>query len=86
LLKLSKALKEGRSHMTFVIGNRIMRRIRIPTDKILIEMAEKHGFKHERTFYRRIPTKRIPWKNAPENIPGAKSETISSEAIIIWKY
>jgi hypothetical protein len=63
-----------------------MRRIRIPTDQILVEIAEKHGLQHVRTIYRRIPTKRLPWKNAPENIPGMKGETISSEYIIIWRY
>lgn len=86
LSKLSKALKEGRSHMVFVIGNRTMRRIKVPTDKILIEIAEKYGFKYEKKIYRKIPMKRIPWENAPENIPGEKAETISSESIIIWKY
>ena len=84
--RLSAALKPGRSHMVFVIGNRTIRRVRVPTDQILIEMAEKHGFKHIKTIYRDIPTKRIPWENAPENIPGMKSGTISQESIIIWKY
>jgi len=86
LQRLAKALKRGRSHMVFVIGNRTMRRVRIPTDVILVEMAQKYGFEHMKTIYRRIPTKRIPWKNAPENIPGLKCETISQEAIIFWKF
>ena len=46
--------------MVFVIGN-----VKVPTDKIL----KKYGFKHEKTIYRRIPIKRIPWENAPEIIP-----------------
>jgi site-specific DNA-adenine methylase len=84
--KMVKALKKGRSHVIFVIGSRTMRRIKIPTDKILIEMAEKHGLQYEKTIYRRIPSKRLPWKNAPENVPGFKGETIGAEFIIIWKY
>lgn len=86
IARLSKALRSGRSHMVFVIGNRTMRRIKIPTDKILVELANKYGFKHIKTIYRRIPSKRIPWKNAPENIAGMKSETIGSESIIIWEF
>jgi hypothetical protein len=86
LQRLAKALKRGRSHMVFVIGNRTMRRVQILTDVILVEMAQKYGFEHMKTVYRRIPTKRIPWKNAPENIPGLKCETISQEAIIFWKF
>lgn len=86
LSKLAKALKRNKSYMVFVIGNRTMRRVRVPTDKILIEMSKKFGFNHIKTIYRKIPTKRIPWENAPENIPGLKSETIANESIIIWKY
>lgn len=84
LSKLSEALKRD-GYMVFVIGNRTVRRIKVPTDKILIELARKYGFKHDKTIYRKIPTKRLPWKNAPENIRGEKSETISSESIIIWR-
>jgi site-specific DNA-adenine methylase len=84
--KLTKALRKGRSHVVFVIGSRTMRRIKVPTDKILVEMAEKYMLEHEKTIYRRIPSKRLPWRNAPENIPGMKGETIGSESIIIWRY
>ena len=76
--RIYKALKEGRSYMVFVIGN-----VKVPTDKILVEIAKKYGFKHEKTIYRRIPIKRIPWENAPEIIPCIKSKTVSSESIII---
>jgi site-specific DNA-adenine methylase len=86
LQKIVKALRKERSYVVFVIGSRTMRRIRIPTDQILVEMGEKYGLQHERIIYRRIPSKRLPWKNAPENIPGMKGETIGSESIIIWKY
>jgi hypothetical protein len=86
LQKIVKALKKERSYVVFVIGSRTMRRIRIPTDQILVEMGEKYNLQHERIIYRRIPSKRLPWKNAPENIPGMKGETIGSESIIIWKY
>ncbi|MDI9609733.1 MAG: DNA methyltransferase [Archaeoglobales archaeon] len=84
--KLSRALKMNRSHMVFVVGNRTMRRVKVPSDRILVEISDKYGFKHEKTIYRKIPSKRIPWKNSPENISGLKSETINSEAIIVWKY
>ncbi len=84
--KIVRALKRGRSRVVFVIGSRTVRRVKIPTDKILVEIAEKYMLEHEKTIHRRIPSKRLPWKNAPENIPGVKGETISSEYIIIWRY
>jgi len=81
--KLVKALRRS-SYVVFVIGNRTVRRVKIPTDTILVEIAGKYGLKHEKTIYRKIPTKKIPWENSPENITGMKCETINTEAIIIW--
>lgn len=83
--QLSKAFKKGKSYCCFVLGNRTVRRVKVPTDKILIELSKKYGFEHIDTKYRRIPMKRIPWVNAPENIAGKTVETISKESIIIWK-
>jgi hypothetical protein len=53
-----------------VIGNRLMSRIRIPTNNIITELGAVIGFDHDQTIPRIIPTKRMPWQNAPENIEG----------------
>lgn len=68
-----------------VIGNRTVSRVKIPTDLIIAEIGKEEGLEHSNTFYRRIPTKCIPWDNAPENISGNKGETIARESIIILK-
>jgi hypothetical protein len=83
--QLSKAFKKGKGYCCFVLGNRTVRRVKVPTDEILVELSKKYGFEHIDTKYRRIPMKRIPWVNAPENIAGQTVETISRESIIIWK-
>ncbi|MFX1295037.1 MAG: DNA methyltransferase [Promethearchaeota archaeon] len=67
-----------------VIGNRTIRKIQIPTDKIIIELGKTLGFKHIKTYYREIPNKRMPKKNSPSNIRGKKSLTIEKESIIIF--
>jgi hypothetical protein len=85
LKQISMALKRGKSHCCFVLGNRTVKRVKVPTDQILVELGSKYGLKHVDTKYRRIPSKRIPWSNAPENIPGQIDETISKENIIIWE-
>jgi len=82
--QIGRALRGGRSHCCFVLGNRTMRRVKIPADRILIEMSRKHAYQHVETKYRDIPTKRIPWVNAPENVPGRTVETMAKESIIIW--
>jgi len=86
LAQITEVLKKGKSHLCFVTGNRTVKRVMIPTDQILVELAAKHGFLHVDTKYREIPTKTIPWVNAPENISGMTSPTMSKESIIIWEY
>jgi tRNA G10 N-methylase Trm11 len=85
LKEIYKVLKKGKNHCCFVLGNRTVKRVQIPTDQILVELGREIGFKHVKTLHRRIPTKRIPWENAPENITGEKGKTMSEENIIIWK-
>lgn len=83
LKQLYRVFKKGKSYCCFVVGNRTVKRVQIPTDRIIVEFGEYLGFKHEITIYRRIPTKRMPWENAPENIPGRTCQTIARESIII---
>ena len=83
---LSKILKTGKSHLCFVVANRTVKRTSIKTDKILIDLAKNHGFKHEITFHRFIPIKVMPYKNAPENILNNIGKTMAEESIVILKY
>jgi hypothetical protein len=66
-----------------VLGNRTVNGIKIPADEIIAELGRNIGLRPINIIYRRIPTKRIPWKSSPTNIPGQKVETISKESIII---
>ncbi|MHA1653301.1 MAG: DNA methyltransferase [Candidatus Thorarchaeota archaeon] len=72
---------EGRA--CIVIGNRMVSRVRIPTDAIVAELGRTVGLEHEVTIERRIPTKRMPWQNAPENVEGLKADTMHRESIVI---
>ncbi len=75
-------LKSG-GHAGIVIGNRLMARVRVPTDGITAELGIALGFRQIQTIPRDIPTKRMPWQNAPENIEGAKADTMHNENIVI---
>jgi 16S rRNA G966 N2-methylase RsmD len=75
----------GNGRVCIVIGNRSVKGVRIPTDQIIIELAERHKLSHEKTYQRNIPLKRMPWENSPSNIPGEKRETIHREHIIVLK-
>jgi site-specific DNA-methyltransferase (cytosine-N4-specific) len=78
-----KLKTDGRA--CIVIGNRLMARVRIPTDTITAELGVAIGFEHEITIPRNIPTKRMPWQNAPENVEGFKADTMHNEHIVVLK-
>lgn len=84
--EISKFLKQGESHCCFVVANRTVRRVTVPTDNIIVELAQKHGFKHVETIYRTIANKAMSVKNAPENISDYVGETMTRESIVIWEY
>ena len=75
-------LKRG-GRFCIVIGNRLVKGIRIPTDFILTEICISLGFKLEDIFVRNIPNKRMPMKNSPTNISGKLEETMTKESIVI---
>lgn len=69
----------------FVVGNRTVKGVRIPTDQILIEIAANFGWKHSTTYHRRIPNKRMPLRNSPTNRPGELCETMTEEHIVVLR-
>ena len=76
--------KDG--YCCIVIANRTVRRCLVPTHAIIAEMGVKIGFEKDVTIIpRNIPTKRLPWENAPENIPGLKGKTMNKENIVILR-
>jgi DNA modification methylase len=77
-LKIMFNVLKNNRYCCIVIGNRSIKQERIPMDKVTIEFAEHIGFKHEATFYRRLPTKALPWECG-------KGKTISNENIVILK-
>lgn len=77
-LKIMFNVLKNNRYCCIVIGNRSIKQERIPMDKVTIELAEDIGFKHEATFYRKLPTKALPWECG-------KGKTISNENIVILK-
>jgi hypothetical protein len=78
-----KIKKNG--YVCFAVGNRRVKGIELPTDKISVDFFENHGFKHLKTIVRAISNKRMPIKNAPSNIKGEKEYTMKYEYIVILK-
>lgn len=84
-LKRAHEILKPKKYFCLVIGNRLVKQVRIPTDFIIAELGEKIGFTCEDIFVRNIPGKRMPIKNSPTNIVGALEETMNKESIVVLR-
>ena len=84
-LKRAYEILKPKKYFCLVIGNRLVKQVRIPTDFIIAELGEKIGFTCEEIFVRNIPGKRMPIKNSPTNIVGAVEETMNRESIVVLR-
>ena len=67
----------------YVVGNRRVKGIMLPTDDFVVDSFRQHGFLHKATVVRNIPNKRMPKKNSPSNIAGETSKTMNEENIVV---
>ena len=79
---VAKTIKE-KGYACYIVGNRTVKGITLPTDEITKSFFEMNGFKHIETIIRNIPNKRMPSKNCPTNIKGKKSATMLNEYIVV---
>ncbi|NUM80439.1 DNA methyltransferase [bacterium] len=79
---ISRTLKKLGT-ICYVVGNRTVKGVNIPTDEITTQLFEENGFTHLETIVRNIPNKRMPLKNSPSNVVGATASTMKNEYIVI---
>jgi len=82
--EITRLARKG-AYACFVVGNRTVKGIRIPTDQILVEIATCFGWRHCATYHRRIPNKRMPLRNSPSNKPGELCDTMTEEHILVLR-
>jgi len=81
--ELHRVTKKG-AFMCFVVGNRTVKGVQIPTDEIILELFQaKNNYYHHNTFIRIIPHKRMPKLNSPTNKSGNHAVTMNEEWIVI---
>lgn len=81
---VSQTIKQG-GYACYVVGNRRVKGVSLPTDVAIRNFFEEHGFEHIHTFLRSIPNKRMPLRNSPTNIPGVVDSTMASEYIVVMR-
>ncbi len=67
----------------YVVGNRTVKNVTLPTDQFIAERFEKNGFRHVLTYERSISSKAMPSQNSPTNAVGKKANTMHKEYIIV---
>ena len=71
------------STICYVVGNRRVKGVTLPTDEFIVSAFGKHGFSHKETIVRNIPNKRMPKKNSPSNVAGKTDVTMHEENIVV---
>jgi site-specific DNA-methyltransferase (cytosine-N4-specific) len=80
--QVARVLKPGQP-VVWVVANRTMSRVNIPTHLITKELCEHLGFEHQQMLAREIPTKTLPLENAPENASGVTGDLMAEESIVM---
>jgi hypothetical protein len=79
---VAQTIKHG-GKAIYIVGNRLVKGVQLPTDQFIAEKFVEVGFKHIITYERLIGNKVMPGENSPSNIAGNKSSTMTQEFIVI---
>lgn len=78
---MAPLLKKG-AFAFVLVGNRRVKGVELPTDKIVADFFEAMGYVHEATYVRRISNKRMPAQNSPSNVVGQRDMTMRYEYLV----
>ncbi len=67
----------------YIVGNRRVKDVQLPTDQFVAEKFEENGFKHITTYERLLGNKAMPSQNSPSNKTGQRKGTMTREYIVI---
>ncbi len=81
---IAKKTKTNGYHF-WVVGNRTVKGVLLPTDEIIAELAQSYGMEYVTTINRNIVNKVMPAKNSPSNIIGKTNSTMTMEHIVILR-
>ena len=73
--------KQGK--VIYVVGNRTVKNIKLPTDQFIAEKFEQNGLKHLITYERLLSSKAMPSRNSPTNKTGKTVNTMLYEYIVV---
>jgi len=84
---LDKSIKDvansikKRGKIIYIVGNRTVKDIQLPTDQFIAERFENYGLRHIITYERLLGNKAMPLQNSPSNKVGQRKGTMTKEYI-----
>jgi site-specific DNA-methyltransferase (cytosine-N4-specific) len=84
-IKNVASIVQDGGYVCYVVGNRTVKGIQLPTDQFTAWAFEQEGFEYVTTYLRDIPNKRMPSKNSPTNKAGKKVTTMHKEYLVVLK-
>ena len=84
-IKNVSTLVRSGGYACYVVGNRKVKGVVLPTDIVIKDFFEPFGFSYVNTFHRGIPNKRMPSKNSPSNAIGKQDDTMTREYIVVMR-
>lgn len=80
--KVATSVKKGGKSI-YVVGNRTVKNVQLPTDQFIAEKFEESGFRHLTTYERLLSNKAMPSRNSPTNEVGKTVNTMLYEYIVV---
>ena len=80
--KVAKSIRKG-GKSVYVVGNRTVKNVQLPTDRFIAEKFEENGFVHLQTYERALSNKVMPSRNSPTNEAGKTVNTMLYEYIVV---
>jgi hypothetical protein len=80
--KVANSVRKGGKSI-YIVGNRTVKNVQLPTDQFIAEIFEDNKFKHLITYERALSNKAMPSKNSPTNEAGRTVNTMLFEYIVI---
>ncbi|GHT70398.1 DNA modification methylase [Endomicrobiia bacterium] len=82
IINVANSVRKGGKVM-YIVGNRTVKNIKLPTDQFVAERFEAYVFKHIVTYERVLSNKVMPSKNSPTNKAGKAVNTMLYELIVV---
>jgi len=82
IYQVADSVKKG-GKVIYIVGNRRVKNIQLPTDQFVAEKFEDKGLKHLFTYERALGNKSMPLKNSPTNKKNQRVSTMTHEYIVV---